>query len=59
MIEKHHIYQADGIQIVSFKASASDYLLSADRQLIKVARKESIPTINIEDAEEVKSRLSL
>lgn len=57
VIEKHHIYEADAIQIVSSMGSDSDYFISSDRSLIDVARKENIPAIDIESSREVSATL--
>jgi len=58
-VEKHHIYQADAIQIVSVKSSRADYLLSADHTLIDVARKENIFVLDIENSREVSTTLGV
>ena len=58
LIGKHHIYQADALQIVSCKRSKADILVTADRSLLETAMKEDALSINVEDFEEVKSRLS-
>lgn len=57
MIEKHHIYQADAIQVVSFKESGADLFLSSDELLLDVANRENIPAVNIEDSDKVKAKL--
>ena len=58
LIEKYHIYQADALQIVSYKRSGADLLLSADGSLLEAAKKENIPSVNIENFDEVKAKLS-
>jgi len=57
IVEKHHIYQADAIQIVSLKASNADYFLSADHSLIDVAKEENTTAIDIENSREVSNIL--
>ena len=58
LIERRHIYQADALQIVSCKRSHADLLLSADRSLLDTAIEENIPSFNIENFDEVKTKLS-
>jgi len=57
LIERHRIYQADALQIVSCKRSQADLLLSADGLLLDAAKEENIPSVNIENFDEVKSKL--
>ena len=59
IIQKYHVYEADAIQIVSFRGSEADYFLSADRSLMDVARMEKIPTIDIENPKEVDSNVGV
>jgi predicted nucleic acid-binding protein len=42
LIEKHHIYQADALQIVSANHINTDQLLSGDKKLVGIAEKEGI-----------------
>lgn len=42
LIEKHHIYQADALQIVSAKYINTDQLLSGDKKLVGIAKEEGI-----------------
>jgi predicted nucleic acid-binding protein len=42
LIEKHHIYQADALQIISAKYINTDQLLSGDKKLVDNAKKEGI-----------------
>jgi predicted nucleic acid-binding protein len=42
LIEKHHIYQADALQITSAKYINTDQLLSGDKKLVDNAKKEGI-----------------
>jgi predicted nucleic acid-binding protein len=42
LVEKHHIYEADALQIVSAKDLGADQLLSGDRRLVEISRKEKL-----------------
>jgi predicted nucleic acid-binding protein len=42
LIEKHHIYQADALQIVSAKYINADQLLSGDKKLVDISKAEGI-----------------
>lgn len=42
LIEKHHIYQADALQIISAKHIKADQLLSGDKKLADIAKTEGI-----------------
>jgi len=42
LIEKHHIYEADALQIVTAKNIDADQLLSGDQRLVDTARKEKV-----------------
>jgi predicted nucleic acid-binding protein len=53
LIRKHHIYQADALQIVSCARSKADMLLSADKVLLEVAEREGISADNIENARKI------
>ncbi|MFP3952297.1 MAG: type II toxin-antitoxin system VapC family toxin [Candidatus Bathyarchaeia archaeon] len=48
VVLKHHIYEADALQISSSKESCCDLFLGADKRLIQVAIKEKVNAINIE-----------
>ncbi|MBS7643918.1 type II toxin-antitoxin system VapC family toxin [Candidatus Bathyarchaeota archaeon] len=48
LVIKHHIYQADALQISTSREVKCDLLLSADQRLIQVAENEGIKAINIE-----------
>lgn len=55
---KHHIYEADALQVASCKISQCNLFLSADSELISVARSENIEALNIEtDENEIRNRL--
>jgi predicted nucleic acid-binding protein len=42
LVEKHHIYEADALQIVSAKNLGVDQLLSGDQRLVDISRKEEV-----------------
>ena len=42
LVEKHHIYEADALQIVSAKNLGADQLLSGDQRLVDISRKEEV-----------------
>jgi predicted nucleic acid-binding protein len=42
LVEKHHIYEADALQIVSAKNIGADKLLSGDQRLVDISNKEEI-----------------
>jgi len=52
MILKHHLYVADALQVSSSKEAGCNLILSADDQLIQIAKKEGIEAINIESEPE-------
>jgi len=57
LVLRHHIYQADALQVATCKTSASNMFLSADKKLLKVARAEGLDALNIEaDKEQITSR---
>ena len=45
LVEKHHIYQADALQIVSAKYESAEEFYTADKRLHKVARGEGLNSI--------------
>lgn len=49
LTRKHHIYQADALQIVSCAQSKADRFVSADKTLLEVAEQEGIASANIEN----------
>jgi len=59
MIElRHHIYQADALQVATCKTSSSRLLVSADKNLVRVAKAEGIEAFDMEgDEEQIISRL--
>jgi len=57
LILKHHIYQADALQVAACRAANSKIFLSADSRLLKVAREENLNAFNIEKQETEISRL--
>jgi predicted nucleic acid-binding protein len=48
LVLRHHIYEADALQISAAKEARCDILLSADRHLVQVAIEEGIEAIDIE-----------
>ncbi len=58
LIRKHHIYQADAVQILECKRSRADALLSADKPLLEVGENEGLATVDIEDAGQVERQIS-
>ena len=52
LILKHHIYQADALQVATCKLTESKLFLSADKELLSVARAENLEALNIETDEE-------
>jgi len=42
LIEKHHVYQADALQIVSAKAVDASEFLTSDKGLFEIAKKEKL-----------------
>ena len=58
LVEKYHIYQSDGLQIVTCRRSKADFLLTADKNLAEAAMKEDATSVNVEDFNSVTSVLS-
>jgi len=55
---KHHIYQADALQVATCKTASSKLLVSADKNLVRIAKTEGIEAFDIESNEEqILSRL--
>ncbi|MCW4036962.1 MAG: type II toxin-antitoxin system VapC family toxin [Candidatus Bathyarchaeota archaeon] len=48
LVLRHHLYEADALQISSAKEAGCDLLLGADDRLIQAAREEGIGAINVE-----------
>jgi len=48
LVMKHHIYEADALQISTSKEANCSLFLSADAVLVKVAEKEGINAVNVE-----------
>ncbi len=48
ILEKHHIYEADAVQVASAKHVDADTMYTGDKRLQKVARLESINSICLE-----------
>jgi predicted nucleic acid-binding protein len=58
LIFSNHIYEADAIQIATAKNLGCDLFLSADTELIRVAKQTSLETANVEtEAEKILGRL--
>ena len=57
LVRKHHVYQADALQIVECKRAGADMLISADRALLRAAESEGLTSINIENASEVRKQI--
>jgi predicted nucleic acid-binding protein len=45
LVEKHHIYEADALQIVSAKNIGADQLLSGDQRLVDISKKEEVNAV--------------
>ncbi len=48
LVLKHHIYQADALQLTSAKLSRADVFVSADKKLIDCAKSEGLESRNPE-----------
>lgn len=48
IVNKHHIYEADALQIASSKHCEADILLTADKELVKASNLEGVKARNIE-----------
>jgi len=58
LIFSNHIYEADAIQIATAKNLECDLFLSADAELVKVAKQTNLQAANVEtEAEKILSRL--
>lgn len=51
LIVKYHIYQADVLQTISFKAANADLFLSADKKLLKTMKTLNKKSFNVETEE--------
>lgn len=47
LIEKHHIYQADALQITSAKYVSADQIVVADKKLYDVALREGLKAVYV------------
>ncbi len=47
LIEKHHIYQADALQITSAKYVSADQIVVADRKLCDIALSEGLSAVYV------------
>ena len=52
LVVRHHIYQADALQIATCRISGSSVLLSADKKLLVAAKTEGLEALDIETDEE-------
>jgi predicted nucleic acid-binding protein len=52
LVLRHHIYQADALQIATCRISGSSLLLSADKKLLIAARAEGLEALDVETDEE-------
>jgi len=57
LILREHIYEADALQIQTCIYSGSDVLLSADKELLNVALRLGIKTVDAEDENRIKELL--
>jgi len=48
LVLKHHIYEADALQVSASKESNCSVLLAADARLVQVAENEGIGAVNVE-----------
>jgi predicted nucleic acid-binding protein len=48
LITKHHIYEADALQISTSLEAECNFLFSADADLVPIAERENIKAVNIE-----------
>ncbi|MHA1267607.1 MAG: type II toxin-antitoxin system VapC family toxin [Candidatus Helarchaeota archaeon] len=53
LIVKYHIYLADVLQIVTFKAAQADIFISADKKLVKIMKTIEKNSFNIEMEEKL------
>jgi hypothetical protein len=51
LVVRHHIYQADALQIATCRISGSSVLLSADKKLLVAAKTEGLEALDIETDE--------
>jgi len=58
LILNEHIYEADALQIQTYRHSGSDMFLSGDKELTRVASKTGLNVVDIEDEEKVKELLN-
>jgi len=48
LVMKHHVYEADALQISTSKEANCSLLLSANARLVQVAEKEGVNAVNVE-----------
>ena len=60
LVFSSHIYEADAIQIATAKSLECDLFLSADAELIEVAKQTNLQAANVEtEAEKILDRLPM
>lgn len=52
LVLRHHVYEADALQIASSKEVGCNLFLAADQRLVQVARKEGINALDVEKERE-------
>jgi len=52
LVLRHHVYEADALQIASSKEAGCNLFLAADQRLIQIARKEDINAMDVEKERE-------
>jgi len=58
LVLKHHIYQADALQIAACRTSAAGLFLAADKNLLRAAREEKLEALNVEtDVDKITAQL--
>jgi len=57
LIPRHHLYEADAIQISTSKHTEARLLLTADKRLAQAAIAEGLNAINVEDEDEKAIRI--
>jgi hypothetical protein len=48
LVMRHHVYEADALQVSASKEAECSLLLSADAKLVQMAEKEGVRALNIE-----------
>ena len=58
LVRRHHLYQADALQIVSSKAAGAETFVSADAHLLEAAKSEGLSPVDIEDHGQVVANMA-